>query len=240
MSELELALTRLGRELDYPETPDLATPVRRRLADGRGPVPWRRPLVVAVAVLAVAVAAVMAVPQARSTVLDWLGIGSVTIRQVDELPRLEQQGADLELGQRTSVREAGQRVPFAILLPTLDELEHPAVYYNVDVGTVSLLYGTEQEPKLLITELFAPGALDKLVTSETSVEPVRKGGWTGAWLEGGEHVLFMPTTGARLRLVGNTLVVHGGRDDATVRIEADISKEEALKILQSMKEGAES
>ena len=35
MSELELALTRLGREVEYPETPDLTGVVRRRLAEGR-------------------------------------------------------------------------------------------------------------------------------------------------------------------------------------------------------------
>jgi len=240
MSELELALTRLGRELDVPDAPDLATRVRSRLDERRRPVPWRRPLVVALAVLAVAAAAAMAVPQARSTILDWLGIGSVTIREVDELPKLDRQGAALQLGQRMSLGDARQRVQFTILLPTLDELEHPAVYYNVDVGAVSLLYGTEQAPKVLITEVFAPGAIDKLVTAETSVEPVREEGWTGAWLEGAEHAIYVPTTEAPLRLAGNTLVVQGGRDDTTVRIEADISKDGALRILRSMKEGAES
>ena len=239
MSELELALTSLGRELDYPETPDLMTSVRRRLAEGRRPLAWRRPLVVALAALLVVAAAVMAVPQARSTILDWLGVGSVTIRQVDELPRLERRGDDLELGTRISLDEARKRVQFAIRVPTLDELDRPSVYYNGDLQAVSLLYGTEQEPKLLITEVFAPGAIDKFVTSDTEVELVRERGWTGAWLEGGEHVLYLPTTDARLRLVGNTLVVHGGADDVTVRIEADISKEQALKILRSMKEGAE-
>ena len=239
MSELELALTSLGRELDYPETPDLVTSVRRRLAEGRRPLAWRRPLVVALAALLVVAAAVMAVPQARSTILDWLGVGSVTIRQVDELPRLERRGDDLELGTRISLDEARKRVQFAIRVPTLDELDRPSVYYNGDLEAVSLLYGTEQEPKLLITEVFAPGAIDKFVTSDTDVELVREGGWTGAWLEGAEHVLYLPTRDARLRLVGNTLVVHGGADDVTVRIEADISKEQALKILRSMKEGAE-
>jgi hypothetical protein len=117
MSELELALTRIGRELDYPDTPELVAPVRQRLAEARRPISWRRPLVIALAALVVAVAAVMAVPQARSAILDWLGIGSVTVRYVDELPKLERTG-DLGLGEEMSLSEARERASFPIKVPT--------------------------------------------------------------------------------------------------------------------------
>ena len=96
----------LGGELDYPQTPDLSGRVRQRLAEGRRPRTWRRPLVIALAALLVAVAAVMAVPQARSEILDWFGVGGVTIRYVDELPPVEKQQADLQLGERMSLEEA--------------------------------------------------------------------------------------------------------------------------------------
>ena len=231
MSELELALTRLGRELDYPETPDLTGAVRRRLVEGRRPRSWRRPLVIALAALLVVVAAVMAVPQARSEVLDWFGIGSVTIHYVDELPKLEGR-EEFELGARVPLAEARDRAQFAILMSTLEGLEHPKVYYRGDIGMVSLLYGTEEEPRLLISELVSPGAIDKLLSSQTDVEPVREGEWSGAWLSGGQHVLFLPVQDQLLRLVGNVLVVHNS--STTVRIEADVSKDEALRILRSL------
>ena len=231
MSELELALVNLGRELDYPETPDLGGAVRRRLAEGRRPLQWRRPLVIAVAALLVVVAAVLAVPQARSHVLDWLGIGSVTIHRVDELPAIESRD-DLELGRRVTLEQARERAQFPIRVPALDELGEPAFYFRREIGAVSLLYGSERQPKVLITELIAPGAVDKLVTAETGFEPVREGDWSGAWLEG-DHVLYIPTNGDALRLAGNTLVVRGP-DAVTVRIEADVSKQEAIRILRSM------
>jgi hypothetical protein len=234
MSELELALTAVGREVDYPETPDLTGAVRRRLAEERRPRSWRRPLVLAFAVLAVVVAAAMAVPQARSTIFDWLGIGSVTVRQVDELPPVER--GDLELGRRVSLAEAQRRATFDVLLPTLRGYEHPAVYFRQDVNQVSLLYGSITEPKLLISEIWAPGAIDKLVGGETDVELVSGDNWHGAWLHGGEHVLYLPGYSRELRLVGNTLVVETG-DNVTIRIEADISKDEALRILRSLKKG---
>ena len=148
MSELELALTALGRELDVPETPDLTGAVRRRLAEGRRPPAWRRPLVIALAALLVVVAAVMAVPQARSQVLDWLGIGSVTIRYVDDLPKVEKTTDDLGLGERMDLSDVRQQVAFTVRVPRIEGLQDPDVYFRPAAGQVSLLYGSEEEPRL--------------------------------------------------------------------------------------------
>ena len=235
MSELELALTRIGRELDYPATPDLAGPVRRRLAAGARPgIAWRRPLVIALAALLVVVGAVMAVPPARSAILDWLGIGAVTVRYVDDLPRVEKTQDDLALGARVSLAEAREQSAFPIEVPTLEGLGQPDVYRGA-LGQVSFLYGSEAEPRLLITQIVGTGVLEKLLRTETDVELVQADGAEGAWLEGGEHVLFFPSTGPESqRLVGNTLVLQR-KDAVTVRIEADIPKQDALRIFHSMR-----
>jgi hypothetical protein len=231
MSELELALNRIGRELDYPDTPDLVEPVRRRLAERRRPVSWRRPLVIAVAALVVAVAAVMAVPQARSAILDWLGIGSVTIRYVDELPKLEGTG-DLGLGEEMSLSEARERASFPLRVPTIEGLEDPRTYFRGEIGQVSYLYGSEDDPKLVITQIVGRGALEKLLHS-TNLEIFSIDGARAAWLSGGDHVLFLPGLG-EVRLVGNTLIVERP-DGVTTRIEADVSRGEAVRIYRSMR-----
>ncbi len=235
MSELELALNRLGRELDYPNAPDLTGAVRRRLAEGRRPrASWRRPLVIVLAALLVVVGALMVVPQSRSEILDWLGIGAGTLRYVDELPKTEKAREDLALGERMSLEGARELSDFAIRVPSLDGLEDPEVYRGF-VGQVSFLYGSEREPRLLITQLLGHGAFEKLLSTGTEVEVVTEEDAQGAWLEGQEHVLFFPDAGPEApRLVGNTLLLQ--RDDgATVRIEADIPKREALKIYRSMR-----
>ena len=234
MSELELTLTNLGRELDYPETPDVIAPVRRRLAEGRRPVAWRRPLVIALAALVVVVGAAMAVPQARSEILDWLGIGSVTIRYVDELPKVDKTQDDLALGERMSLAEAREQSSFRIEMPTIEGLQHSDVYRG-PYGHVSLLYGSDDEPRLLITQIIGMGMLEKLLQEGTRVDRVRVGRAEGVWLEGDEHVVFFPSAGPESkRLVGNTLLLQ--RPDAvTVRIEADIPKQEALRIFRSMR-----
>jgi hypothetical protein len=234
MSELELALTRLGRELDYPETPDVAGGVRRRLGEGRRPVSWRRPLVIALAALLVGAAAVMAVPQARSEILDWLGIGAVTVRYVEDLPTVEKAQDDLMLGERVTLGAARERAQFRVQVPRLEGFPEPRVYRG-GLGQVSLLYGSEEEPRLLITQIVGTGALEKLLNTETDVELVREGGAEGAWLEGGEHVVFFPSIGpVSQRLAGNTLLLQR-QDGVTVRIEADVSREEALEIFRSMR-----
>lgn len=239
MSELERALLAVGRELDFPATPDLTGSVRRRLAEGRRPSLFsRRALVVALAVLVVAAGAVLAVPQARSTIKDWLGIGNVTIRYVEELPSVGKATGELELGERVSLDEARERAAFTVLVPRVNDLDDPPkVYFREVDQQVAFLYGSEEDPKLLITQAGVGGAVEKLVnlsatdTELVAVEP----GVAGVWLSGAKHGLYYPGADHEepFRLVGNALIFEtsGG---VTVRIEAEISRDEALRIARSL------
>lgn len=239
MSELERALLAVGQNLEVPAAPDLTGAVRTRLAEGRRPTFLsRRVLVVALAVLAVAVGAVLAVPQARSTIKDWLGIGNVTIRYVEDLPPVEQATAGLELGEQMSLEEARERAGFRVRVPSVDGLDDPPkVFYNETSSQVAFLYGSEERPKLLITQADARGAIEKLVNLNVTerdlvvVEP----GYAGVWLYGEKHAIFYPSTDHEepFRLVGNALVYE--IDGVTLRIEAEISKDEALRIARSMR-----
>ncbi len=243
MAELEHALRSLGRELDFPATPDLSGRVRGRLADGERPrMPFvsRRVVVIALAVLAVSVGAVLAVPPARSTVLEWFGIGGVTIQYVDELPDVEKATEDLGLGDRVSLAEARELASFRVRVPTVDGLDDPPkVYYRAEASQVGFLYGSEDDPKLLITQAGASGAVGKLTTAGTNVELVTVGpGYPGAWLSGDKHGLYYPGGPEHgeepFRLVGNALVFENDLG-ITTRIEAEISKDEAMRIARSMR-----
>jgi hypothetical protein len=239
MPELEHALRTIGQNLDFPATPDLSGPVRRRLAE-RPRRPWlsRRALVVALAVLAVAVGAVLAIPDARSTLKDWLGIGNVTIRYVEELPPVDKAMTDLGLGERVSLDEARERAGFTVLLPRVDNLDDPPkVFFREIDQQVAFLYGPEEKPKLLITQAGVGGALEKLVNlNATDTELVNvKDGSAGVWLFGEKHAIFYPGVGQEepFRLVGNALVFETS-SGVTVRIEAEVPKDEALRIARSL------
>jgi hypothetical protein len=241
MSELELTLVELGHEIDYPATPALAPRVRERLAEGRAPrfvSGGRRGLVIALAVLAVAIGAVMAVPQTRAAILEFFHLRGVTIVRVDELPTVPRQ-TDLALGEPVDLDDP--LVPWEVVAP--DRLgDADAVYYRpypAGGGMVSFLYGSESSPRAIFTQFRASveQAFIKKALAETRIEQVTVDGEPGFWLEGAPHFFtYVNDDGAfqqeSIRLAGNVLLWQRG--DLTLRLEADVSKDEALKIARSV------
>ena len=91
MSDLEQRLTQLGRELDWPETPELAAAVRGRLSaparPRRRPVLLRRSFAIALASLLVLAGGVFAaVPDVRDAVLEFFGLQGATVEQAPQHP----------------------------------------------------------------------------------------------------------------------------------------------------------
>jgi hypothetical protein len=245
MSDLELALVALGRELDQPPTPDLATRVGDRLAEAPAARTWpsrRRALVLALAVLAVAICAVLAVPGTRAAVLEFLHLRGVTIQRVDELPTvpLQPDFNELFLGDRMSLGEARESADFEVVLP--EALGEPdAVFFqdNPPGGMVSLVYGTPEQPRALFTQF--SGRVDeviyKKVAAGTHIAPLQIEGRAGFFLSGDPHEFsYFDRTGEYrqeiVRLAGNTLLWERGT--LTLRLEADINREEAVEIARSV------
>ena len=234
---IEARLADLAQHVAFPPEPDVAARVRERLAaeaaapEGRraGRLPrggrFRRRLAIPLAALALLAGGVAAVPSARSTVLDWLGIGGVTIERVPEAPTPTPSA--LDLGQRIAA-------PAGLLVP--DELGPPDEVYR-DGELVTLLY---REPRILLTQFrgrVEEPLIRKLVGPDTTVEPVRVGGEPGYWLGAAHALLYEDPAGgireAPQRLAGPTLVWRHG--DLTLRLEADITKSRALAIARSVR-----
>jgi hypothetical protein len=240
VTELEVALRRLGDELDWPETPELAGAVRGRIEA----VPKRRllgrTLAIALAVLAVAVGAVFAVPPARTAILDWLGFGGVEIRRVDELPEVVPAEGRLVLGDRVTIERARALAEHPVLIPDVEGLRRPdAVYVDPSAPgkPVALVYGPVAEPRLLLLQFRAAPLIEKALLNETRVERITVDGAPGLWIEGPRHEFFYRTLEREAmrdtqRLAGNTLL--WTRGPLTLRIEGDFSKAEAIRIAESM------
>jgi hypothetical protein len=239
MTELELALRRLGNELEWPEPPDLTSAVRRRIEAAPEPRFRRRTLAIALAVLAVAVGAVLAVPPARTAILDLLGFGGVEIRRVAELPQVPSEGR-LVLGDRVSLARATALAEHPVLVPEEEGFERPdAVYVDpfAPGRPVALVYGPLRRPRLLVLEFRAAPLIEKALLGETRVEQIRVDGAPGLWIEGPRHEFFYRTLEREAmrdtqRLAGNTLL--WTRGPLTLRIEGDLSKAEAIRIAASM------
>jgi hypothetical protein len=242
--ELERELRGLGLALDFPPTPDLATAVRRRLVEEqpRRGFALRRAVVLSFAVLAVAVGAVMAVPQARTAVLEWLGLRGVSIERTATQPQAPERPADLDLGERVSLAEASDRAPFAVRRSdVLGEPDEVYVGSRTPAGEVAFVYrGENGAVRALLTQFrgsLERDLIQKSAGPETTIEPVRVDGAPGFWLAGEPHeFVFLDERGEpvfeTLRLATNTLVWQAGRE--TLRLEGDFTKGEALRIAESL------
>ena len=222
MPELDAALRELGRQIEFPATPDLASSIRGRLERPRRRL---RPIAIALAVLVVAIGAAFAVPPARTAILDWLGLRHVSIVRVDDLPPTSPI-VRLDLGREVTLAQA----PLGTLVPG----DEPDKVF-VDDGTVSLVWGDPDRPRLLLTELQGQAFIEKLIQPDTRVEPVTVNGQPGAWLEEPHVVMFRDSSGQLRddspRLAGKTLLWEHG--ELTLRLEGDLRKEEALRIARS-------
>ena len=230
MAELETALRQLGGEVAFPPTPDLASAMRVRLE--RPQRFWRRPAAIALAVvLLAAIVSVLAVPQSRSAILDWLGLRNVSVVRVEKLPVVPAHG-NLDLGRRVTLDDAKRRAPWL----RVPDGSPDSVWLNESLpgGKVSLLWGTPSNVRLLLTEFTGRTYIEKVIQGDTQVERVKIGD-AGVWFQGPHVVMFQDRDGrfreSHGRLARNTLVWQVG--DITLRLEGGLTKDEALRIART-------
>ena len=240
MSELERALTAVGRDLDLPEAPDLVPAVLAQLGSRSVWRPERRRWVLAAALVVIAAfAATLAVPEARSAFWRFLSIGGERIELVDTLPEVPvQEDIALTLGDDVTLEEARRASSFR--LRELDE--SPDRVYLGDRGTVWFLYGSPVHPRLLVAQsrLHLPDdqiLLKKLTSPATRVEQVSVGGSQGVFLSGNAHFLFLVdeygfVVEDSARLARDVLIWE--RDGVGYRLEGDLELDEALRIAASL------
>jgi hypothetical protein len=232
---LERALRELGREVEFPPEPDLADEVGRRLrtepAQRRASLLARRPLAVALASLAVAVAAAFAVPQTRAAILDLLNIGGATIERVETLPPAEERGLAVP-GRPASLAEAERAATFPLREPD----DYDAVYLDTAFrgGMVSFVSSDE---RVVLTQFRGESApyIEKSAAPGTRISQVEVDGRPGYWLAGREHtVIFSDDAGMvrERRVAGNVLLWE--REGITYRLEGAQTLDRALELANGL------
>jgi hypothetical protein len=256
--DLERTLSDIGTRLDGPKR-DMWPAVRMRIAERRAQPWWsrlgldRRTLAPVAATLAVILVAVFVLTPAAVDALEHLlNIPGVQIFQISNTPTpMPTTGAFVSFpGQRAaSVAEASRLAGFQVREPAAlgaaDE-----IYVELAPVRVTLVYRSRQGMPVtalpgisaLIVEF--KGSLDapilgKAIGPGTTLEAVPLGTGTAAyWLAGQPHQFFYrDSTGATqpdtLRLAGNTLLWDTG--GITYRLEAQVSREEAVRIASSFR-----
>jgi hypothetical protein len=262
--ELERELRELGALIDYPPTPDVAHAARNLLDEEEDSRPQRFRMVfpkmrwAAVAAAFVLVVAVPTLsPSLRATVSDWFvaeDIQSAGGPAVDagSSERQSEAGAPGSksgtspalaprfLGKRISLREARATMDGALLMPRKLGLGKPdEVYAGGPSGKegVVFVYREGLPPlgdtgiSLVLTEVpgnLEPAYLRGKTTVGSELETVNVDGGPGYWSAAGRIPSAMDT-----RLPGPVLLWEQG--GVALRLEADVQKEQAVRIAESVR-----
>lgn len=238
MAELHDALNRLAADAQWPQTPDLAAPVRAAIAAQpapRGGLPSRRPLLAALLALLLG-GGVLGAAGAGAGLLERLGLKNASVTKVQRLPPtgLSRQ---LRLGERTSLAGAQREAGVPLLRPAA--LAMPAEVYRDD-GVVTFVYRARSGRPILFTQV--PGSAGRYVqkTVTAATRRVRIDGVPGLLLKGPHAVVFDPRGGGdartqAARLAKNTLMWE--RAGRLLRIEAEQPLGELLRIARSVRAG---
>jgi hypothetical protein len=232
VTELERRL--LALEIAVPEEPDLAPAVLARIK-GR-PFPWRW-VALAAALVAVAIGAAFAVPQARTSILRFFHLGGATVERVDTLPPAVERSRTKGLGRPETLEAAERAVGFQLALPHFRGWPPKRVYVLDDSLATLVLHANGHTVLLSEFTSFGPGSLKKL-TAGTTIEDVTVRGKPGLWLAGGPHVLryFDRSFGFQERPVlvrGHVLLWLNGL--LTLRLEGALTKAQALELARSVR-----
>ena len=253
MTDLERQLTQLGRDLDWPPTPDLTASLRERLAPAppvsRRPVIFRRSFAIAIAALLILAGGVFAaVPAVRDAVLEVFGLQGATVERREHLPPA-QKPRPPAVGQRTTLGHAREVLGFEPLVPQAAG-KPDAVFVDDTVpgGRLSLEYRARRElPEakstglgLLVDEFrgdLNPDYAGKMAGQATRIEPFTLDGARAIWVAGAPHFFFYNAPDhalkeRRLRIAQNVLLLEHGR--LLVRLEGAFGKARAIELARSL------
>jgi hypothetical protein len=240
VSELEQRLADLGDWVEFPSAPDVLPAVTGRIARRQR---QRIALLLVLVLVAVAAAVVATSPDARSSILRWMGIRGVEIERVPALPPVASLTGTEAFGRPTTPAAAQEAVDFRLRAPKLAGLGQPDRVYvdgSVPDGLVTFVWGPLGRPRLLLSEWRGNTKVHfhKLVRFAASTKRVRVDGDPGIWVSGPPHaVFFRDADGAfaetPVRLAGNVLLWMRG--DLSYRLEVDAPLADALEIAEAVR-----
>ena len=262
--DLGAALAAMGRDLAFPEVPELAGTVLRRLEvePVREPLMERAARVLGLAPVTRRPARKVALALAAVLILAGGAVaGGLLVRGVRIIIAPESMapppsstisgplGRTLFLGEEATLSQAREQVGFEVLVPTAGGLPNSVVYVDDDPpgGRLSLVYPTS--PGLPETEETGVGMLvmefrgrielpflEKLVRAD-QVQEVQVGGSPGYWIEGEHIVTYLDARGATVEERSRLAgnTLLWQRSDVTLRLESALPMEEAIRIAESIR-----
>jgi hypothetical protein len=263
--ELDATLAEVGERLAYPQPTRLADAVRARLREPRTGGRWwdalrspRYAFTPVIATLALfALVFVLSLPGALALATEVLHAWGIDIYRAPAIATPAVSPSPRSgLGTRTTLDEARRRADFTLRVPTDPRLGTPDEVYRDRADAsgarqrVSLVYGQRagipisHEPGVSVLVVEFSGTFDETLIGgkgagpDTKIESLSVNGGRGLWLEGAPHLFFYRDPAGTiatetLRLAGNTLI--WDQNGVTFRLEAQVSRDEALHIAASFR-----
>ena len=172
--------------------------------------------------------ALLAAPPVRAAVADWFGFGSVVVRHGDGDDSSRPSASPPSIGPGTSFAEAAAQVDFVVFeLPWLGDPAGAEVSVDRRVLSAGWSGGIRLDQSSSVSYTF-----DK---TADSVETVSVRGREALWFADSHEVVLLDEDGApieeTLRPAARTLIWTIG--DTTLRLEGDLSLEQALEAAES-------
>lgn len=234
-TQLDARLRALARDVDWPDTRDVAAAVSadlrrpaRRTLRGWAPTPtWRPAVATLVIALLACTAALVLSPAARTAVARLLGFPGVAVEVTTE-PAPQRSGVDL--GGELSEDEAAQRAGL-----DLRTLPLPVDRVTFDEGTkaVHIAYRLDDGRAALLTQL--RGAEDiSFLKQSAEVVPTEVDGDFAIWATGPEHaILRVGEDVLEARLSANALLWASA--GVTYRLEIEAGLPEAVRLAERLR-----
>ncbi len=234
--EFDMQVQRSAKAFAYPPTPDFTArhwrPIRRQRVVRR--------LARAAAVLLIALAGLLAVPEIRAQVLALFRVGVVEIVVSTATPAIFPGGdlpaSVLDFPGATTLAAAQARFPDPI--PTSPTLGAPDRVYLIDAERPIVVLAWLKDDGTVDTSLqLLPAGLQVLKMYDGVIEEVQVNGARGVWLPK-EHwyMLMTALNQAQMRRVSMPALVWDA-GDLTYRLETSRSRGEALAIAEGLEFG---
>jgi hypothetical protein len=252
----EQALEQMARGFEYSPTPDMAAAVKSRTTGDRRRIergPWSvvRRLSWALLLIALAAAALFAIPQTRAAVLSLFArIGAINIFIDDTMPppppeapttlpvapsggAVEHSLALFELGEPVGLDEARRLTDFAIAVPAaLGQPDEVYVHRDAAPPAVTLVWRDEDGTPISLTEIGAEAFATKLVAEE-GVTWLKIGGQGAIWLEGPHQLQLLGHLKTNSLLIESNVLIWSA-DKITYRLEGDLSQLDMVAVAESI------
>lgn len=227
----EIEMQNIARHFPYPQTPELSKGLN---VSHSAYVNFRR-WAQAVAIFALVLIGLMAVPGIRAAVLEFLRIGAVEIHFTDVPMNTAEPtplASALDLPGETTLEAARERFNYPIPLPSYPlDLGAPSHVYAFD-GVVVLVWLDQDGRDWLVLNLI-PSDLDANKYFIWEPEYASVNGQPAVWLANPHlNEFFGREMTVRRMIAASVLVWEQG--DMTYRLETDLPMDEAIRIAESL------